>query len=54
MLPASKHVLSVYEEILKSQKEGQFFIDSSTIDPHSTKKVYEMLKKKNGKFIDAP
>src|SRR5689334_12249724 len=37
MLPAGKHVLSVYEDIASQAKKGALLIDSSTIDVESAR-----------------
>ena len=37
MLPAGKHVLSVYEDIAPKAAKGALFIDSSTIDVESAR-----------------
>ncbi len=57
MLPASKHVISLYtgEQGLMSQlPEGTLVIDSSTIDAASAKTVSASLAQKGIAFIDAP
>ena len=40
MLPAGKHVLSVWTEILPSVKEGALLIDCSTVDVDSARKAH--------------
>ncbi|TIS61056.1 MAG: 3-hydroxyisobutyrate dehydrogenase, partial [Mesorhizobium sp.] len=40
MLPAGKHVLSVYEDIAPKAKKGALLIDSSTIDVESARKAH--------------
>src|SRR4051812_23954451 len=42
MLPAGKHVLSVWEDILPAAKPGALVIDSSTIDVESARKAHAM------------
>jgi len=54
MLPASKHVRSVYETLLLNTKGNQFFIDASTIDPQTTQELSTLVKRKDSKFCDAP
>jgi 3-hydroxyisobutyrate dehydrogenase len=54
MLPAGKHVLSVYGEIAPKAKAGALFIDSSTIDVDSAKKAHALAQKHALKSIDAP
>src|SRR5689334_20033201 len=45
MLPAGKHVLSVYEDIAPKAKKGALFIDSSTIDVESARKAHAIAAK---------
>ncbi|MGX5842011.1 3-hydroxyisobutyrate dehydrogenase [Mesorhizobium sp. ArgA1] len=54
MLPAGKHVLSVYEDIAPKAKQGALFIDSSTIDVESARKAHAEAKKHGLHSIDAP
>ncbi|RUW73731.1 MULTISPECIES: 3-hydroxyisobutyrate dehydrogenase [unclassified Mesorhizobium] len=54
MLPAGKHVLSVYEDIAPKAKEGALFIDSSTIDVESARKAHAVASKNGLLSIDAP
>ncbi|KAI9292177.1 3-hydroxyisobutyrate dehydrogenase [Neoconidiobolus thromboides FSU 785] len=57
MLPASKHVQSVYlgeNGLLKGIRPGSVFIDSSTIDIHVSKEVADIVSKKNCTMVDAP
>jgi len=54
MLPAGKHVLSVYEDIAPKAKPGALFIDSSTIDVESARKAHAVAKKHGLHSIDAP
>lgn len=54
MLPAGKHVLSVYEEIAARAKQGALFIDSSTIDVDSARKAHEIAKTRGLLSVDAP
>ena len=54
MLPAGKHVLSVYEFVAKSAKSGTLFIDSSTIDVDSARKAHEIAQANGLKSVDAP
>src|SRR5690606_19681838 len=42
MLPAGKHVLSVYQEIVAAADKGTLFIDSSTIDVESARKAHSV------------
>ncbi|TIU95974.1 MAG: 3-hydroxyisobutyrate dehydrogenase [Mesorhizobium sp.] len=54
MLPAGRHVLSVYEDIAPKAKKGALFIDSSTIDVESARKAHSIAAKHKLLSIDAP
>ncbi|MGF9758562.1 3-hydroxyisobutyrate dehydrogenase [Microvirga sp. 0TCS3.31] len=56
MLPAGKHVLSVWTDILPSVKEGTLLIDCSTIDVESARKAHGMASEQNRNLtsLDAP
>ncbi|MDI6026844.1 3-hydroxyisobutyrate dehydrogenase [Corticibacterium sp. UT-5YL-CI-8] len=54
MLPAGKHVVSVYEDIAPQAKAGALFIDSSTIDVDSARKAHAIAQKAGLLSIDAP
>ena len=54
MLPAGKHVLSVWADILPSAKEGALLIDCSTIDVESARKAHGMAQERNLLSLDAP
>jgi 3-hydroxyisobutyrate dehydrogenase len=54
MLPAGKHVLSVYEDIAPKAKKGTLFIDSSTIDVESARKAHATAARHGLLSIDAP
>ncbi|MER9443779.1 3-hydroxyisobutyrate dehydrogenase [Mesorhizobium sp. M0340] len=54
MLPAGKHVLSVYADIVSKAKKGALFIDSSTIDVESARKAHTIAAKHRLLSIDAP
>lgn len=54
MLPAGKHVLSVYEAVAKSAKNSALFIDSSTIDVDSARKAHEIAHGNGLLSVDAP
>jgi 3-hydroxyisobutyrate dehydrogenase len=54
MLPAGKHVLSVYEEIAPKAQKGMLFIDSSTIDVESARKAHAIAAEHGLPSIDAP
>jgi 3-hydroxyisobutyrate dehydrogenase len=54
MLPAGKHVLSVYEEIAPKAAKGALFIDSSTIDVESARQAHKVAASHGLLSIDAP
>jgi 3-hydroxyisobutyrate dehydrogenase len=54
MLPAGKHVLSVYEDIAPKATKGTLFIDSSTIDVDSARKAHAIAARHGLLSIDAP
>src|SRR4051794_8791335 len=54
MLPAGKHVLSVWTEILPAMSEGSLVIDCSTIDVESAKQAHALAAKHGVASVDAP
>ncbi len=54
MLPAGKHVLSVYDSLVSKAKKGALFIDSSTIDVESARKAHAIAAKAGYSSVDAP
>ena len=54
MLPAGKHVLSVYGDIVPAARPGTLFIDSSTIDVESARKAHAIAADAGMLSIDAP
>jgi len=54
MLPAGKHVLSVWGETVSAAKRGALFIDSSTIDVESARRAHALAAKAGLPSIDAP
>ena len=54
MLPAGKHVLAVYGEIVAAAGKGTLFIDSSTIDVDSARKAHAIASEAGMLSIDAP
>ncbi len=54
MLPAGRHVISVYDDIVPAAAEGTLFIDSSTIDVASARKAHEIAGSRGMSSIDAP
>jgi 3-hydroxyisobutyrate dehydrogenase len=54
MLPAGKHVLAVYEDIIPATKKGALLIDSSTIDVDSARAAHALADKAGLQSLDAP
>jgi 3-hydroxyisobutyrate dehydrogenase len=54
MLPAGKHVLSVYADIVAAAAKGSLFIDSSTIDVESARKAHAIAASAGMLSVDAP
>jgi 3-hydroxyisobutyrate dehydrogenase len=54
MLPAGKHVLSVWNDILPAAPAGALVIDSSTIDVESARKAHAMAAERGCLSLDAP
>jgi len=54
MLPAGKHVLSVYDDIAPKAKKGALLIDCSTIDVDSARKAHAIAQKHGHASVDAP
>src|ERR1700678_4349227 len=54
MLPAGKHVLSVWTEILPSMTKGSLIIDCSTIDVESSGQAHALATKQGIAAVDAP
>jgi 3-hydroxyisobutyrate dehydrogenase len=54
MLPAGRHVLEVYGNILGAAKPGTLFIDSSTIDVASARTAHDLAKAAKMLSLDAP
>jgi 3-hydroxyisobutyrate dehydrogenase len=54
MLPAGKHVLSVYEDIVPKAKAGALFIDCSTVDVESSRKAHQIAARRGLPSVDAP
>ena len=56
MLPAGKHVLSVWNEILPFIQDGALVIDCSTIDVESARKAHDLATAQNRQLasLDAP
>ena len=54
MLPAGKHVLSVWTEVIPSMTKGALIIDCSTIDVESAKQAHALAAKHGIASVDAP
>ena len=54
MLPAGKHVLSVWSEIIPAVGKGTLMIDCSTIDVESARKSHELAAAQKLPSVDAP
>src|ERR1700685_2477861 len=54
MLPAGKHVLSVWQEVLPAMTKGALIIDCSTIDVESAKQAHALAAKHGIASVDAP
>lgn len=54
MVPKSEHVKSVYGELFPAVKEGQIFIEMSTIDPEVSRELSKKIADKKASMIDAP
>ena len=54
MLPAGRHVLSVWEDILPAARQGALVIDSSTIDVESARRAHAMASARELLSLDAP
>ena len=54
MLPAGKHVLSVWGDVIASMGKGALIIDCSTIDVESAKQAHALAAKHGIASVDAP
>ena len=54
MLPAGKHVLAVWSDLLPHVKKGAVMIDSSTIDVDSARKAHGLAALHGALSLDAP
>jgi len=54
MLPAGKHVLSVWNEVVPAMTKGTLIIDCSTIDVESSKQAHVLAAKHGIGSVDAP
>src|ERR1700755_2329875 len=54
MLPAGKHVLGVWHEVVPAMGKGALIIDCSTIDVESAKQAHALAAKHGVGSVDAP
>jgi len=54
MLPAGKHVLGVWNEVVPAMNKGALIIDCSTIDVESAKEAHALAAKHGMGSVDAP
>ncbi|CCD92995.1 putative 3-hydroxyisobutyrate dehydrogenase [Bradyrhizobium sp. ORS 375] len=54
MLPAGKHVLAVWNEVVPAMSKGTVIIDSSTIDVESARAAHALAAKHGVAAVDAP
>ena len=54
MLPAGKHVLSVWNDVVPAMTKGTLIIDCSTIDVESSKQAHALAAKHGIGSVDAP
>jgi 3-hydroxyisobutyrate dehydrogenase len=54
MLPAGKHVLGVWNEVVPAMNKGALIIDCSTIDVESAKQAHALAAKHGMGSVDAP
>jgi 3-hydroxyisobutyrate dehydrogenase len=54
MLPAGKHVLSVWGDVIAAMAKGALIIDCSTIDVESAKQAHALAVKHGIASVDAP
>ena len=54
MLPAGKHVLAVYEDIVSQAKSGALFVDCSTIDVDSARQAHAVAGDAGMASLDSP
>jgi 3-hydroxyisobutyrate dehydrogenase len=54
MLPAGKHVISVWNDVVPAMTKGTLIIDCSTIDVESSKQAHALAAKHGVGSVDAP
>ncbi len=53
-LPTPDSVEAVYAEMAEAAKQGQIYVDHSTVSPGLNRHCAELLAKKGAQFLDAP
>ena len=54
MLPAGKHVISVWTDVIPSMTKGTLIVDCSTIEVESAKQAHALAAKHGVSSVDAP
>jgi 3-hydroxyisobutyrate dehydrogenase len=54
MLPAGKHVVSVWQEVIPAAQKGALIIDCSTVDVESARKAHALAAAAQLPSVDAP
>ena len=54
MVPKTEHVEAVYSELIPAAREGQLFIDMSTISPNASRALAKRIAEKGAVMLDAP
>src|SRR5215469_12143954 len=54
MLPAGKHVLAVWSEVIPAMSKGALIIDCATIDVKSAKEAHALAARQGVASVDAP
>src|SRR6476646_5175263 len=54
MLPAGKHVIGVWNEVVPAMAKGALIIDSSTIDVESARQAHALAARNGVLSVDAP
>jgi 3-hydroxyisobutyrate dehydrogenase len=54
MLPAGKHVVSVWQEVIPAAQKGALMIDCSTVDVESARKAHALAAAAQLPSVDAP
>ncbi len=53
-LPTEETVLAVYEELSRSARAEQLFLDHSTVSPDTSRRCASLLWARGARFLDAP